>query len=119
MYLVRLPDDHPVQWLFLHADPARHRCPYAAEGSVEYADEASMAAAGPDGCDMTRYVLARSVSRPRCYKRFIRNGSRIEPEYQRLDGAAIALPDWTMYAAAVGRRRGKGPVMAEIQKGFA
>ena len=115
MYLVRLPDDHPVQWLFLHADPARCKCPFEAEGSVEYADEASMEAARPDGCDMNRYILGRSASRPRSYKRFIRNGARIEPEYQRLEGAAMSLPDWTTYAAAVRRRRGSQTVAAESQ----
>ena len=101
MYLVRLPEDHPVHWLFLNADPRLEGCSFLAEAPVNYSDEAYLVALDPQGAGLTRTVLGRSSSQPHSYKRFIRNGARIEPDYERLEGTAIALPSWSMYARAL------------------
>ena len=99
MFLVQIPAGHPVQWLFVEHDPRPYGCPFPIVEHVEYSDEASRCVDSLENADTKRFVLGRLKSDPNKFKRFIKNGSTIEPEYERLAGSALALSSWTVYAS--------------------
>jgi hypothetical protein len=100
MYLVRLPDAHPIQWLFVDKDPRLCGCAFPITDGVEFRSEWIGVATCLGRSASKRLVLARSKRDPTKYKGFIRNGSVIEPHYERLEGVPLSLTSWTVYAAA-------------------
>ena len=94
MFLVRLPDDHPVQWLFLHSDPRLEGCKFPVEEGVEYDDDA-----GKDATDPECAVLMQAKSDPKKYKRCLNDCVDQHPSYHSLEGMAMELTSWTNYAA--------------------
>ena len=94
MFLVRLPDGHPVTWLFLHADPCHEGCPYPSTADVKFEDDLSMIGGEHNPTIFDWAVVGRSKSRPDRYRRFLCRIDVEEARYESLPGAAVELVCW-------------------------
>jgi hypothetical protein len=98
MYLVRLPDDQPIQWLFVDSDPSLDGCPLEVERHVEFIDEAAAEAAGLIDDGNSPIAFGRSIAKPSVYKRFIRSAEYDGADLEVLPGKAITLSSWSVYS---------------------
>jgi len=99
MYLIRLPDDQPVQWLFFDSDPSLDGCPFEVERNVDFIDEAVAASALIDDSNSS-VVFGRSIAKPSVYKRVIHSVEHEGADLEVLPGKAIALSSWAVYSGA-------------------
>jgi hypothetical protein len=103
MYLIRLPDDQPVQWLFVDSDPMLEGCLLEIQRHVEFIDEAAANAGAlsfnKDSENGSRVVLGRSIAKPSLYKRFIQTTECEQTDVEVLPGKALALSSWSLYSA--------------------
>ena len=76
MYLVKLPPDHCVCWLFLHDDPHLRGCPYPVEANVAYDGGTAGAAFADPDCA----ILMQSRADPKRLKRWLRDCAAAETE---------------------------------------
>jgi len=100
MYLVRLPDDQPIQWLFVDSDPSLDGCPLEVERHVEFIDEAAAEASALNGDDNSFVVFGRSIAKPSVYKRVIRSVEHDGADLEVLPGKVVALSSWSIYSGA-------------------
>ena len=109
MYLIRLPLDQSVQWLFVHADPQTEGCSHPIQDGVEYEDDATTVTSAEQTIDGV--TLARSTSAPTRYKRFLCREDALDAGYEPLNGASLQLSSWSRYLASKPIR----PVAAPIE----
>jgi DNA-binding CsgD family transcriptional regulator len=95
MFLVRLPDDQPAQWLFLHADPRTEGCPFPVLENVEYEDELpGLVKKGAEGA--AGQFLGRAINNSHRFKRFYRLNDLANEGCEFLSGTAMELTRWSM-----------------------